>query len=229
MAGRTAPSLVLALLVPALLMLAPSCDTPATDTRALDSLENASKRTLAGLLQQFKAQNLPASIPDPGIPVDAQEVMDKGYLDLAFIGKGKTFETKPDGAVIYYSKLNTTGRYLALVIALQKNDGVHYHLCTFTPEGKAIDQKEIAFDVIGDKLEGKRTAIVSADMRVVMTERMKTFTVLTPDQMTALRTNSVLRESKSERTESYQVSAEGKISEGAWQRAGEPKADSASK
>lgn len=222
--------LALALALPALLALAPGCGGSAAESTTLDSLKQVSIRTLDGLIAGFKPQALPATVPDPAIDVESREVIDQGYLDLAFVGKGKVFETKPDGALIYYTRLNTTGRFTALVVAIQKPDGMHYHLCTLSPEGKPIDQKEIAFSILGDKFDSQRTATITADLRVLMVERSKTFTVLTPEQAAALRTNSVVRETKGERNESFQISPEGKISEAGWQRPGEPaRADSAAR
>lgn len=227
MNGRTFTSLFWALVIPALLSLAPSCSDSKVESQTLDSLKRVSARSLDGLMQGFKLKSLPAVVPDPALDVETCDVIDQGYLDLALVGKGKVFETKPEGTPIYYTRFNTSGRFMAFVVALQKADGMHYHLCTLTPEGKPIDQKEIAFSVLGDKFDSQRSATITPELRVLMVERSKTFTVLTPQQAEALRTNSVVRETKGERNESFQISPEGKIAEAGWQRPGEPvKADS---
>lgn len=203
-------------------LLSSGCEQPATAASKADSLAKASIRTLDGLIGSFRALPLPTAIPSASIDVANQEVIDQGYLDLAVIGTGRLFETKPDGALIFYSKLTYTGRFIPLVIAVQQADGIHYHLCTLSTEGKAIDRKEIAFNIVAKNLEGARTANIGADLRITMNERTRNFSVLTPEQMKALGATSVVRESISTRTEVFQVSADGKINEAAWQRPDEP-------
>lgn len=203
---------LLALVVAGLCITGPGC-TPSPTTAVADTTmpEPPKPKTFTDMLGEFKAQEPNCVLPDERYKDSAATPVGVDYHAPFVVGPDKIFPATELAGYKFYTRIKTRQTAFELVSFIEfRPDGSHYHLVTLTPEGKLIDRREVAFNLVGENFTHTKTAWIDNDLVIVSTDEREEIYV--PKSRSEIRSNAnPVQRSKRTGKETLAITPEGKF------------------